>query len=378
MLDAPPWDRPDGPRAFMRSVIQRIATGPEMSKDISRDEARVAMRAILEGQVDPVQAGIFLIALRMKRETDEENIGILEALRDAGETVTAGVDVLIDIADPYDGFTRTLPASPFLPAVLAACGVPAVCHGVERVGPKFGLTHRQVLGAAGQPVDLSPAEAAARIDDPAIGWAYLDQRYYCPKLHALIGLRELIVKRPAITTAEPCIGPIRGGSETHLVTGYVHKGYPKVYTLLARHARFDSALVVRGVEGGVIPSLQKTGRFVYFRGAGEDQSLEIDPSELGIDASAGAVPARRPSETQDAGVGRAADGAAQAGLAALGGEPGAAREGLVFSAAVCLFHLGRHPSPAAAASAVREVLDRGLARARFEAGATIMPRTDPR
>ena len=133
----------------MRSVIQRIATGPEMSKDISRDEARVAMRAILEGQVDPVQAGIFLIALRMKRETDEENIGVLEALRDAGETVTAGVDVLIDIADPYDGFTRTLPASPFLPAVLAACGVPAVCHGVERVGPKFGLTHRQVLGCRG-------------------------------------------------------------------------------------------------------------------------------------------------------------------------------------------------------------------------------------
>ena len=178
--------------------------------------------------------------------------------------------------------------------------MPAVCHGVERVGPKFGLTHRQVLGAAGQPVDLSPAEAAARIADPAIGWAYLDQRAYCPKLHALIGLRELIVKRPAITTAEPCIGPIRGRSETHLVTGYVHKGYPKVYTLLARHAGFDSALVVRGVEGGVIPSLQKTGRFVYFRGAGEDQSLEIDPSELGIDASAGAVAARHgPAETQD-------------------------------------------------------------------------------
>jgi len=355
----------------MRSVIQRIATGPEMSKDISREEARLAMRAILEGQIDPVQAGIFLIALRMKRETDEENIGILEALRDAGETITVDVDVLIDIADPYDGFTRTLPASPFLPAVLAACAVPAVCHGVERVGPKFGLTHRQVLGAAGQPVDLSPAEAAARIADPAIGWAYLDQRAYCPKLHALIRLRELIVKRPAITTAEPCIGPLRGRSETHLVTGYVHKGYPKVYTLLARHAGFDSALVVRGVEGGVIPSLQKTGRFVYFRGAGEDQSLEIDPSELGIDASAGAAARHGQSEAP------AADSAAQAGIAALGGEPGAAREGLMFSAAVCLFHLGRHASPAAAASAVREVLDRGLARARFEAGATITPRTDP-
>ena len=31
----------------MKSVIQRIATGPDLSKDISRDEAKAAMSAIL-------------------------------------------------------------------------------------------------------------------------------------------------------------------------------------------------------------------------------------------------------------------------------------------------------------------------------------------
>ena len=30
------------------------------------------MGSIFAGEVDPVQAGVFLIALRMKRETDEE------------------------------------------------------------------------------------------------------------------------------------------------------------------------------------------------------------------------------------------------------------------------------------------------------------------
>ncbi|MGH8621099.1 MAG: hypothetical protein ACRET3_03080, partial [Burkholderiales bacterium] len=55
--------------ALMRSIIQRIATGPELSKDITREEARAGMQLVLEGRVDPVQAGIFLIALRMKRET---------------------------------------------------------------------------------------------------------------------------------------------------------------------------------------------------------------------------------------------------------------------------------------------------------------------
>src|SRR3972149_7377818 len=111
------------PMARMRSIIGRIATGPELSKDISREEACAGMRFILEGQVDPVQAGVFLIALRMKRETDDENRGVLQAIRDVTHSVTAAVDEVLGIADPYDGFNRTLPASPFLPAVLAACGV---------------------------------------------------------------------------------------------------------------------------------------------------------------------------------------------------------------------------------------------------------------
>ena len=52
--------------ALINSCLQRIATGPTMSKDLSRDEARLAMAAILAGKVDPVQTSVFLIALRMK------------------------------------------------------------------------------------------------------------------------------------------------------------------------------------------------------------------------------------------------------------------------------------------------------------------------
>ena len=74
-------------KAIMRSIIQRIATGPEMSKDISQAEARAGMRAVLDNAVDPVQAAVFLIALRMKRETDEENRGILDAIRDSSISV---------------------------------------------------------------------------------------------------------------------------------------------------------------------------------------------------------------------------------------------------------------------------------------------------
>ena len=356
------------PAAVMRSIIKRIATGPELSKDISRDEARQGMRFVLDGAVDPVQAGIFLIALRMKRETDEENEGILEALREAAQTVTAPVPEVVDLADPYDGFNRTLPASPFLAAVLAACGAPAVSHGVESMGPKYGVTHRQVLAAAGVPVDLPPAQAAQRLADPGIGWAYVDQKAFCPKLYDLADLRTLIVKRPAITTAEALLGPIRGQVSTHVVTGYVHKPYPRIYALLARRAGFDSALIVRGVEGGVIPSLRQAGKAYYYHGEGPDQSVDFSPAELGIDQPVLAPPipdrAQREGDQGDqtdssldhAAVARAA---VEAGLAALSGRPGPTRDSLVCGAALCLWHLKRHDSLQSAAAAVRRVLDSG-------------------
>ena len=82
---------------MMFSIIQRIATGPDLSKDISEEEARVGMLGVLSGEIDPVRAGIFLIALRMKRETAEENRGVLQAILDSREPVIAEVDDLVDI-----------------------------------------------------------------------------------------------------------------------------------------------------------------------------------------------------------------------------------------------------------------------------------------
>jgi anthranilate phosphoribosyltransferase len=360
---------------LMRSIIKRIATGPELSKDISRDEARAGMSLVLEGKVDPVQAGVFLIALRMKRETDDENRGLLDAIREVTRTATASVDEVVDIADPYDGYNRTLPAAPFLPAVLAACGVPAVSHGVGRMGPKYGVTHRQVLRAAGVAVDLSVADAAARLGNSALGWAYVDQEEFCPKLHMLTELRTLIVKRPAVTTVEVLVGPIRGRCKTHLITGFVHKSYPRIYALLARTAGFDSALIVRGIEGGVVPSLRQTGKLFYYHDQSDDQSRDIIPADFGIEQSvrAAPVPEGRIASGEDVDdvaavfdATAAAQAAAEAGMETLAGKVGPTRDALVCAGAVCLWHLKRYDTLKEAADAVRAMLDDGSALSRFK------------
>ena len=358
----------------MRSYLQRIATGPELSKDISLEETRHGMQLILDGEVDPVQAGIFLIALRMKRESDDETRGMLEAIRAATHTVQARVDEVLDMADPYDGYNRTLPAAPFLPAVLAACGVPAFSHGVLAMGPKFGATHHQVLQAAGIAVDGTPEQVAARLEDPASGWGYIDQSRFCPKLYALTELRQLMVKRPAITTTEVLAGPIRGRKATHLVTGFVHKAYPRVYALLARHAGYDSALLVRGTEGGIIPSLRQTGKIWHYHDKGDEMEVDCKPAALGIDQELRAVPLpenipgyRKKTDGVASSVDASAIAAhaARAGIDALEGKAGATADSLIYGAALCLWHLGRQPSLSAAADCVRETLNSGRALAHF-------------
>lgn len=354
----------------MRSIIGRIATGPELSKDISQEEAHAAMRFILDQSVDEVQSAIFFIAQRMKRETMDEYKGMLDAIRAATHTLTAEVDEVVDIADPYDGYNRSLPVTPFLPALLAECGVPAITHGLEAVGPKYGVTHRHVLRAAGVDVDLSPEQAAARLTDPAIGWSYIDQASFCPKLHNLVPLRTKMVKRPSLTTLEVLAKPIAGRKKTHLVTGYVHKPYPPIYAQLARHVGYQSALILRGVEGGVMPSLRQEGRYYFYHHMDEEQGVDINPVDIGIDQAVRAVPLPEELPTTSrpgdeiaiiVDVPAAAQAAADAGMAALSGQQGPSYDGLVYSGALILHHLGKVPHLKEAAEQVRAVLDSGKA-----------------
>lgn len=359
--------------AFMRSAIGRVATGPEYSKDLSFEESRAVMRHILNNVTDPVQAGIYLIALRMKRETDEENGGSLQAILDQTDQMVAEVDSVVDIAEPYDGYMRGAPVMAFLPALLSACGLPAVSHGLEEVGPKFGVTQRKVLREAGINVDLTCAQAVDRINNKDIGWSYVDQANFCKPLHDLVPLRKTIIKRPVLTTVEVLAKPICGKNSTHLMTGYVHKPYPPVYERLAKLAGFDSAVLVRGVEGGVTPALNKPAKYFEYHGPqGELIEIDVSPAELGIEQSKRCVPVpEHATQTDSSGedivdVNALSKASAQVGLEALDGKEGPAKDCLTYSAAIMLRHLGKAESLKEGASIVSNVIANGKAMSCFQ------------
>ena len=56
----------------MREFIAKIGAGQKASKDLTWEEAKRAMRLLIEGQATPAQAGAFLLAMRFKMESVTE------------------------------------------------------------------------------------------------------------------------------------------------------------------------------------------------------------------------------------------------------------------------------------------------------------------
>lgn len=347
-------------KELVHSVIQRIAVGPNRGRDISMSEAEQLMQAILAQQVDPVQTAVILIALRMKRESLDEFCGLFSAMRDEFETVVAPVDELVCLADPFDGYQRSLPMTPFLPAVLSACELPACLTGVESVGPKFGVTAQQVLALAGIPTDLSATQAAKCVAED--GWAYVDQQSYAPRLFSLRELRGRIVKRTAVTTLERLLNPLRGRKKTHMVLGFVHREYPEIYAVVAEHAGFSTALLAKGVEGGLAPAINKPLRQHFVDFDQDDPKLVLTKTALPppiLNESAACMTVRGEVAT--------AHETLEIGMKVLNGEHNSARSSLVLAAAsIVKVHQSMH-SFEQAVEKVQHCLDNGSALARFGA-----------
>jgi anthranilate phosphoribosyltransferase len=344
----------------LAEAIKKVATGPHLSKDLTTEQANQAVTEILSGEADPVQAAIFFIAMRMKIETNEENLGILQALQAYTKQGKADVEHLMTLSDPFNGFNRHCPIMAFLPAVLAASGLPALSQGVKEMGPKFGVTHSQVLAYAGVNTDLSTEQAATQITDSNIGWSFIDQKQATPSLYALEDLRTRIIKRPSLSTLEKMIMPIKASGKNHLQIGFVHKAYPSVLGWLAPQMSFDSALIVRGIEGGILPTLREKSN--CFRAIGDElNACEFEPIEFGIEQTTRGL---LPQQSEDV----TAAETVELGMQALNGQTGVAFDSLVYGAAMGLWHCGLQDTQQAAADHVRTVIKSGKALAHFEQG----------
>ena len=347
------------------AALSKILVG----KHLSYGETRRMLAAILRGKVATALKAAALIGQRMNLENYDEVRAYLDAVEGNHPLPRISTDSLTHFGQPFDGATRYLRPTLFVAAVRAALGRASVLYGVNEMPPKNGITEEQILEVLGARTNLSRSDAAALIEDPQVGFAYLSQREYAPGPYALLELRSHIKKRPPWATTEKAQQLYVCTGSSYMVVGFFHSGYEEPLLRSMWDRKFAVGLVVKGEEGSSNYALRlgqpsgpgrKAINFTQgFRRAGkrrEDFCVDVDPRKFGLIYNH----SPRLGTVSPASF-------AEAGTAALSGVKGHVYDRIVFNAAMTDYWLGLDSDPRRALKQARAAVDGGWALARLQA-----------
>lgn len=230
-----------GGRHPFAAFLRTVARGPTLSRPLRADEAEAAMGMILDGAVEPLQLGAFLLVLRFRGETAEELAGFVRAARariDPGRADGAAADLdWPSYADDH----KQLPYFLLAALLLARNGHRVLVHGLAGAGP---ATTRRGLAALGLAPARSAAEAAERV--AATNLAYLPVEAALPPLAGLLTLKPVLGLRTFANTLARGLNPFGAPCQ---IQGVFHPAYLELHRATQRLLGQPRAAVFKGGGG---------------------------------------------------------------------------------------------------------------------------------
>ncbi len=233
-----------------REFIQKIGSGPHTGKSLTRAEAAIAMKMMLEQTATPAQIGAFLIAHRIKRPTGEELAGMLDTYASMGpqlQPVSTHTRSPIVFGIAYDGRSRTAPLAPLVSLILTAAGIPVILHGGDRMPTKYGTPLVEIWQEWGiNWIDVPLTKIQSIFATAGLGFVYTPTNF--PTAAGLTPYRDQIGKRPPIATLELLWCPYAG--DVHLIFGYVHPPTEQMALVAAKLRNTPTQITtIKGLEG---------------------------------------------------------------------------------------------------------------------------------
>ncbi|MCF8033043.1 MAG: anthranilate phosphoribosyltransferase [Desulfarculaceae bacterium] len=331
-------------------MIQQAIALAVSGQDLSEEQMIAAMDQIMEGQATQAQIGAFLVALRMKGECLSEISGAARVMRAKATPVAcraqADGEVLVDTVGTGGDGAGTFNVSTTTAFVVAGAGLKVAKHGNRAISSSCGAA--DLLEALGVPLDLSPEQIGACIDEVGVGFLF------APALHGAmrhaIGPRREVGLRTVFNLLGPLTNP--AGANV-LVVGVYDPALVEPLAHVLGRLGVDSAYVVHG-EG--MDEVTVTGSTAMARlQGGQVETLEITPEQFGLRRAA-------PEEV----AGGTVDQCRAHTLAVLKGEPGARRDMVLLNAAAALAAAGKAGDLARGVALASEIIDSGAALAKLE------------
>lgn len=257
--------------------IRRACNGDNLTVDDMRD----AIGAIMDGQATPAQVAALLVALALKGETADEVAGAALAMRAHAIGVASTRRPIVDVCGTGGDASGTFNISTAVAFVVAGAGVAVAKHGNRAMSSRCGSA--DVLEALGVKIDAAPAVAAAALDTEGI--AFLFAQAYHPAMRYVAPVRREI----GVRTLFNVIGPLSNPAGAHRqVVGVPRASLLPLVANALGHLGSERAAAVHG-HGG-LDELSLEGRNLVAEWTGE-RTIEyvIEPSALGLRECANAA-----------------------------------------------------------------------------------------
>ncbi len=262
-----------------RLMTEVVGSGHKSAEDMSREQAREALRRILADEPDHTTLGAFWLANRWKRNSPEELAAYTDVMHEESvESVAPDCDP-VDCGANYDGKHTSALLGVGAGVVAAAAGTPVVAHSGDRVPTQKATAYKHVLDDLGVRTELEPEESADMADETGFGFYY--QPNFNAGIDALHDRREMMGVRTFVNTIETLANP--ADADVHLGSFY-HLAFAKKTTDLvaeSEHLPFSRVIMFQGMEGydDIRPGYTKVAEW----SPESFEDYEIETADYGMD-----------------------------------------------------------------------------------------------
>jgi anthranilate phosphoribosyltransferase len=322
-----------------KPYLAKVANG----QALDRAEARAAFEDLLSGEVTPVQAGAFLVALKVRGESVEEIVGAVEAMRARMVRVAGGAEA-VDVVGTGGDHSGSYNVSTLAAILTAACGVPVAKHGNRAATSRSGAA--DVLAALGVKLGLPP-EALSRCLAEA-GLCFMFAQAHHGAMRHVAAVRAELPVRTIFNLLGPLSNP--AGVERQLF-GVSQGSWAEPLTRVLAELGSRRVWTVHGSDG--LDEITVTGpTAVVALEVGRIAHFTIDPRAVGL-----------PLRSLDELRGGDPEHNARALEAVLAGERNAYRDIAVLNAGAALVVAGAAGTLAEGVARAQDAIDSGAARA---------------
>lgn len=297
-------------------VVSRAIDAVCAGDHLTADHAAAVLAEIMEGRVDPVQTGAFLIALRAKGETVPELVGLARTMRSLAAPVSSRRSDLVDTAGTGGG-PSTFNVSTTAALIAAGAGCAVAKHG-NRSNSLCGSA--ELLEALGVDIELEPDQVGQCIEEVGFGFMF------APRHHAAMAHVVPARKALGVRTIFNFLGPLTNpaGASRQLL-GVADRRYQETIAEALVGLGSVRALVVSAEDGLDELSIGARTRVIEVADGGTAEWF-VEAGQFGI----------APASLEEVAGGTPEENAA-AVRAVLAGEPGPRRDLAVLNAAAAIY-----------------------------------------